>query len=285
MKNVVIIGAGPAGISAALYTARAGIKTTVIGKGVGTLAKADKIENYYGFAEPISGEKLELNGIAQAKRIGAEVIVDEVVGIGFNGKFTVKGAQKDYSADAVIIATGSSRQTPNIKGFTEFEGRGISFCAVCDGFFYKGKDVAVLGCCEYALAEALELLPIVKSVTLVTNGTESISKIPPQIKIITTKIKEFAGKKTLEKIIFEDGTKIRVDGLFTAIGVAGSIDLAKKMGAEVSGNKIIVDNKMATNIPGLFAAGDCTGGMLQVAKAVYQGAAAGTEVIKSLRNT
>jgi len=285
MKSVIIIGTGPAGVSAALYTIRAGIKTTVIGKGVGALEKAEKIENYYGFAEPISGWELSKNGIAQAKRMGVEIIVDEVVGINFDGRFSVKTTKGQFQADAAILTTGSSRQTPVIKGFTEFEGRGISYCAVCDAFFYKGKDVAILGCCEYALAEAYELLPVVKSITLVTNGIETIPKIPPEIKIIATKIKEFSGKKVLDKIIFEDGKKIKVDGLFVAIGVAGSIELAKKLGCRVSGNTIVVDNKMATNIPGLFAAGDCTGGMLQIAKAVYQGATAGTEVVKFFRNS
>lgn len=283
MKNVIIIGTGPAGVSAALYVARAGINTTVIGEGIGALAKAKKIENYYGFAEPVSGQELSESGISQAKRIGAEIINAEVVGINYDGTFAVKTTQKEYHADAVIIATGSSRQMPNIKGFSEFEGHGISYCAVCDAFFYKGKDVAVLGCCEYALAEALELLQVVRSVTILTDGVESIPKIPPEIKVITKKIKELSGKTELNKVIFEDGKKLNISGLFVAIGVAGSAELAKKLGANVSKNIIAVDNKMATNIPGLFAAGDCTGGMLQIAKAVYQGAVAGTEAVKFLK--
>ena len=284
MKNVVIIGTGPAGISAAIYTARAGIKTTVIGSGVGALEKAEKVENYYGFANPVTGKSLVLNGISQAKRLGAEIIRDEATGISYAEKFVIKTTKSEYKADAVILATGSARQSVNVNGLSKFEGRGISYCAVCDAFFYKGKDVAVLGCCEYALAEALELLPIAKSVTLLTHGVPAIPKIPPRIKIITTKIKEFAGDKTLEKVIFEDNTSIKLSGVFIAIGVAGSADLARKMGAEVSGNSIIVDANMATNIPGLYAAGDCTAGMRQIAKAVWQGAVAGTEVIKLLRS-
>jgi len=283
MGNVVIIGTGPAGISAALYTARAGIQTTVIGKGIGALEKAQKIENYYGFPEPVSGQDLIENGIAQAKRIGAEIVVDEAVGLGYADKLTVKTTKAEYAADCVILTTGSSRQTPNTKGLLEYEGRGVSYCAVCDAFFYKGKDVAILGCCEYALAEAIELLPVVNSVTLITNGVPPIPKIPPEIKIITTGIEEFAGNQTLEKVIFKDGTQLPVSGVFIAIGVAGSSALARKMGAEVNGNTIVVDSHMATNIPGLYAAGDCTGGMLQIVKAVYQGAVAGTEVIKHIR--
>jgi thioredoxin reductase (NADPH) len=283
--NVIIIGTGPAGISAALYTARAKIATTVIGKGAGALEKAGKIENYYGFPEPVTGQKLLAGGIEQAKRMGAEIVADEVLGLGYTDKLTVKTTAGEYRADCVILATGSSRQAPDIKGLLEYEGRGISYCAVCDAFFYKAKDVAVLGCCEYALSEAMELLPVVNSVTLVTNGELPIPRIPAEIKIITTGIEEFAGSQVVEKIVFNDGAAISVSGVFVAAGVAGSVELARKMGVETSGNTIVVDERMATNIPGLYAAGDCTGGMLQIAKAVYQGAAAGTEAVKYIRKT
>jgi len=128
-----------------------------------------------------------------------------------------------------------------------------------------------------------ELLPVVKSVTMITNGAAPIPNIPPQIKVITTGIQELAGGQVLEKVIFKDGSELAVSGVFIAIGVAGSADLARKMGAATNGNTIAVDEHMATNIPGLFAAGDCTGGMYQVAKAVYQGAVAGTEVVKYIR--
>lgn len=284
MGNVVIIGTGPAGISAALYTARAGIKTTVIGRGTGALEKAEKIENYYGLSGPVSGRELAQTGIEQAKRIGAEIISGEAVGLGYSDKLTVKTTVREYAADCVILATGASRQSPAVKGLSEYEGRGVSYCAVCDAFFYKNKDVAVLGSGDYALSEAMELLHVVNSVVLVTNSIVPDIKIPPEIKVITTGIKEFAGNQTLEKIIFKDGAEISVSGVFVASGVAGSAELARKMGAETNGNIIVVDGRMATNIPGLYAAGDCTGGMLQIAKAVYQGAVAGTEAVKYIRN-
>lgn len=281
--DVIIIGTGPAGISAGIYTARAGLHTLIIGASSGALAKADKIENYYGFATPVSGEKLLANGIEQAKKVGAEIINDQVLSIGFDEELTVKTESDKYSGKAVIIATGSNRTAPKIDGFTRFEGQGISYCAMCDAFFYKGKDVAVLGCCEYALHEAMELLPIAKSVTLLTNGVSPIPEIPKEIPIVTTKISAFEGRETLEMVRFLDGSVISVAGVFVAIGVAGSSDLAKKLGAETEGLRIIVDEDMATNIPGLYAAGDCTGGMMQIAKAVYEGAKAGTEAIKYIR--
>lgn len=283
MSDVIIIGNGPAGVSAALYTTRAGLNTTVIGKDGGALKKADKIENYYGFPEPISGKYLIENGISQAKRLGAKVVNDEVVGVGYTDKLTVSTTDGEHSADAVILATGYQRTVPKIAGVLEFEGKGISYCAVCDAFFYKGKDVAVLGCCEYALHEAMELLPVAKSVTIITNGSEPVENIPPEIKVITKQVVEFKGDEALSEVKFKDGTSIFVAGVFVAIGIAGSSDFARKLGAKTEGRNIVVDENMATNIPGLFAAGDCTGGMLQIAKAVYQGAQAGSEAVKHIR--
>jgi thioredoxin reductase (NADPH) len=267
MHDVIIIGTGPAGISAGIYTSRARLKTLIIGESGGALAKADKIENYYGFAEPISGDKLLNDGISQAQRVGAEIIADQVINLGYEDGFIVKTKSGDYQAQAVIIATGSNRTAPKIEGFTRFEGQGISYCAVCDAFFYRDK----------------ELLPIAKSVTLLTNGVPPIPEIPKEIPIIETEISSFEGNDTLDTVKFSDGSSLPLAGVFVAIGIAGSSDLAKKMGAETEGLKIVVDENMATNIPGLYAAGDCTGGMMQIAKAVYQGAKAGLEAIKFIR--
>ncbi len=283
-KEIIIIGCGPAGISAALYVHRSGVKTTVIGKDGGALLKTDEIENYYGFPEMITGRELVARGISQAKRLGVNVISDEVVDLGFGSKMQIKSTEKVYEADAVILATGASRQTPKIKGLSDFEGKGVSYCATCDAFFYKGKDVAVLGCCDYALHEAMELLPVARSVTLVTNGEKPIDHIPQEIRIITDQIAEFSGNGHLDRVTFKNGDALQVSGVFIAIGVAGSGDLAKKIGAETNKNRIVVDANMATNIPGLYAAGDCTGGILQISKAVYEGARAGTEAVKYLRS-
>lgn len=284
MSKVIIIGNGPAGISTALYTRRAGIDTKIIGKDYGALRKASEIENYYGFSKPISGRELIEEGIAGARRLGVDILRDEVVGITYSDKLIVKTKEGEYAADSVVIATGSSRAVPKVPGLKELEGRGVSYCAVCDAFFYRGKEVAVLGEGEYALHEAMELAATAGSVTILTNGKQPEALFTDQFNVITGKITTLTGDGTLEAVHFEDGSSLSVSGLFVAVGVAGSTDLAKKIGAATENNRILVDENMATNIPGLYAAGDCTGGLLQISKAVYEGAKAGTEVIKYLRN-
>ena len=281
MKNIIIIGAGPAGVSASLYTVRAGFETTVIAKKGGGLYKAEKIENYYGFRDAISGRELYENGIEGAKRLGVKFVESEVVGMGFSDKFTVKTEENEYSADAVIIATGSKRTKPNIN-VDEFEGKGVSYCAVCDAFFYRGKDVAVLGYSNYALHEASELWNVANSVTLLTNGEDTEIE-NEHLKINKKKIKELQGNGVLEKVVFQDGSDLKICGLFIALGTAGSTDLARKMGIETNGNNIVTIENGATNIPGIFAAGDCTGGLLQISKAVYDGAKAGISAVNFLR--
>lgn len=285
MTDILIIGSGPAGISAALYAARAGMDTLVVSSGQSALFKAHMIENYYGGSIP--GDELYEKGIAQAKELGIEIKEDQVVGLGFDGDFIVTGEKSQYKAKAVIISTGSSRKAPPLPGLSEFEGRGVSYCAVCDGFFHRGKNVAVLGSGTYALHEAMELSPIAEGVTILTDGQTPEFSLPDSvtnISVDTGKIKELTGEELLSSVVFEDGKALDVSGVFVAIGTAGSSDLARKLGAVTEGTKIAVNGEMATNIPGLYAAGDCTPGMLQVAKAVYQGAEAATSAIKFVRS-
>lgn len=154
------------------------METTIIGSGLGALGKAEKIENYYGFAEPVDAKELVAAGIAQAKRAGVNYIEDEVVGIGFGQKLMVSTKTNSYEADYVVLSTGASRSTPPIPGLRELEGHGVSYCAVCDAFFYRGKDVAVLGSGEYAMHEAGELLPVVGSVTILTTAPSSPASCP-----------------------------------------------------------------------------------------------------------
>lgn len=285
MAKVVIIGSGPAGVSAALYTARAGIDTTVLTRGPGALARAEGIENYYGVPGPVSGAELERRGIEGAKAVGVQFVEAEAVGLTFTDKLTVETLSGDYPADAVILATGASRAAPPIPGLKALEGHGVGYCATCDAFFYRGKDVAVLGSGEYALHEASALLPLAKSATLLTGGAPLTAEFPPEIALCTEKVEAILGEEAgkVTGVRLAGGRELPLDGVFVALGVAGSTALARKMGAEVDGNRIVVDEHMMTTVPGLFAAGDCTGGLLQVAKAVYEGAMAGNEAAKALR--
>ncbi|MBP8994163.1 MAG: FAD-dependent oxidoreductase [Bacteroidales bacterium] len=284
MKNVFIIGGGPAGVSAALYTSRAGVETFIISKDKGALAKAEKIENYYGLEKPIKGSELVEIGINQAKKIGATLIDDEVIGLSYENNFVIETKNTKYNADALIIATGSSRAKPKITGLKEYEGKGVSFCAVCDAFFYRNKDVAVLGNSDYAIHEAQTLIQTSKSVTILTNGEKMLAKVPENISVDTRKIKSIEGKdEVISHILFEDMSILDLSGLFIAVGIAGSGDLARKIGAEADEKKIIIDANMCTSIPGLFAAGDCTGGLQQICKAVYEGGKAGLEAVKFLK--
>ena len=267
-KNIVIIGGGPAGVSAALYAVRAGIDTTLLVHGSSALEKAECIENYYGFPGGISGSELLEKGLEQARTLGADVREEEVVGLGFGEKLEVKTTEQIYSADAVILAMGSQRKAPAIEGIKEFEGSGVSYCAVCDGFFYRGKTVAVLGSGDYAANERSELEPLAAEVI----ALEDIDAI-----------ERFSGDTQIRKVEFKDGTSLDIDGLFIAFGTAGAGDLAKKLGIMTEGSRIIVDENRATNVPGVYAAGDCTGGLLQVSKAVADGAIAATSAIKYLR--
>ena len=283
MPNIVIIGSGPAGVSAALYAARAGVETTVLTKGPGALDRAELIQNYYGFAEPISGAELERRGIEGAKALGVQFVTTEAVGLTYMDKLTVETLAGDFPADAVILATGASRAAPHIPGLAGLEGHGVSYCATCDAFFYRGRDVAVLGSGEYALHEVQALLPVVKSVTLLTNGSPLTASFPPEVTVCPEKVNAILGEERVSGVELSGGKTVALSGVFVALGVAGSTALARKLGAEVDGNHILVDEHMQTTLPGLYAAGDCTGGLLQVAKAVYEGALAGTEAAKALR--
>lgn len=285
MVDVIIIGNGPAGVSAALYTKRANLETLVIGKDYGSLTKAERIENYYGLLENISGKELVELGLKQLEELNIDYINEEVIVINSEDNvFKVITNKNEYDTKSVIIATGLSRVNSNLEGIKEYEGKGVSYCAICDGFFFKDKDVAVLGSGEYAIHEIQELLPIVKSVSVLTNGKEKINLRDDRVKVYDKNVKKVTGKDRLQKIEFEDDTTIDISALFIAEGSASSVDFARRMGAIVDGKNIVVDDNFMTNIPGLFAAGDCIGGLLQISKAVSDGAKAGISAINYIRN-
>ncbi|MCI8616980.1 MAG: FAD-dependent oxidoreductase [Clostridia bacterium] len=290
MYDVIIIGAGPAGISASLYTIRSNLKTLLIYKEKSALEKATKIENYYGFENGINGEELYKKGIEQARELGAEILNEEVTSIQIeiteNKKqaFKVQTLNNEFIAKSVILATGNKKNKPDIQKIDEYEGKGISYCAMCDGFFYRNRDVAIIGNGDYAISEAMELQNIVKTVKILTNGQEMPEYRGENIDIIDKTIKSFSGENKVENIEFSDNSKINIDGVFIAQGVAGSTEFAKKIGAQIQNDKIVVNENMETTVKGLYACGDCTGGLYQISKAVYEGTKAGIQVIKYLKN-
>lgn len=283
MYDVIIIGAGPAGVSAAVYAKRGALNVLVIAKDTGTLEKAKKIENYYGF-KSITGEELYRNGLEQLKHLNIELVKDEVVQLNYTNKFEVTTVNNVFESKYVVLATGVSRNVPNIRGIKEFEGKGVSYCAICDAFFYRNKNVAVLGSGNYAIHEAEILKPVAKSVTLLTNNEKLVENRDIDLNVNEKKIREVRGYDKVDEVVFDDDTKEKVNGIFVAIGTASTNDLARKIGARVENNNILVNENLETNVPGLYACGDCTGGILQISKATYEGTKVGLEIINKIKN-
>ena len=283
MYDVIIIGAGPAGISASLYAKRANKSVLVLYHGESQLEKAHMIDNYYGFVGGITGQQLYDDGIKQARELGVEVKNEQVTHIQMTASMTyeVVADSATYESKTLILATGNKKIRPNIKGVADFEGKGVSYCAICDGFFYRKKTVAVLGNGEYALSEAGDLENIAAKVYIITDGLEAPQT--DKFEVITKKIAEVRGDAKISTVVFDDGSELTIDGLFVALGVAGGADFAKKLGISLDGDSIQVNAHMSTNIPGVYSCGNVTGGLLQVCKAVYEGAEAGLSAVKYLK--
>ena len=281
MVDVVIIGAGPAGISAALYAKRANKNVLVIYNGESNLEKAEKIDNYYGFENGITGKELYDAGIRQAKNLGVEVKEEEVLNLELTlDGFSVKTVDNVYEAKTCIIATGNKKLRPNIDGIVEFEGKGVSYCAICDGFFYRKKNVVVIGNGKFAVSEAKDLENIVADVKILTDGNSMMAN--STFEIVDKKIAKILGDEKVRAVEFTDGSKLDVDGIFVALGEAGGSDFAKKLGVILDKDSIKVDENMATNVDGLYSCGNSNGGLLQVCKAVHEGAVAGLSAVKYL---
>ncbi len=273
MKRVVIVGSGPAGLTAAIYAARANLDTTVIAGLTygGQLMLTSDVENFPGFAEGIQGPELMAAMRAQAERVGAKVIDQDVERVDFSKRpFTLNTDSDTYTADAVIIATGAAAKWLDIPSETRLRGRGVSTCATCDGFFYRGQDVAVIGGGDSALEEALYLSHIVNKVKLIhRRDAFRGSKIMQQRALSNPKI-EVLFNTGIEEILGEDdvtGLRVRdiisgqtrdlaVSGVFVAIGhepntgvFRDKIDLDEKGYVRLIGES-------HTNVHGVFVAGD-----------------------------
>lgn len=287
--DTIIIGGGPAGTTAAIYTKRLNLNTMIIKKDNGVLENIGYVENYYGFINPILGKELVGNGIKQAKRLGCHIISDEVIEVTKDAKFfEIKTILKTYTTKTVVLAMGIKKNKLKIKNLDKFLGNGVSYCAICDGFFFKNKNIVVIGSGYYAINEINILKNIVNKIYVIDidNNKSILDFQSEKITIIKKNIKEISGDNFIEKIIFEDNTTLlEISGIFIAQGHMSSNELAIKLGINVSekNNCIIVDQKMQTNINGMFAVGDCTGSPYQISKAVYEGMIAAFNINKYIQ--
>ncbi len=295
--DVLIIGAGPAGFTAAIYAARFGLETLILSKDLGgNMALTDLIENYPGFPEGISGSELTARMHEHVKRLGVDIVFDEVERIDpaecayYEGpcKFTVKTKNgKEYRAKTIIIAVGAAPRKLKVPGEEELTGKGVSYCATCDGPLFKGKKVVVVGGGNTALQEALYLKSIGVDVTLVHRRQKfradkilqdrfKESGIPA---ILDTVVTEIIGKDKVEAVRLKnvktgEEKEMKVDGVFIFIGYEPKTDFVKHLGITDDYGYIPVDMHMRTKVPGIFAAGDITNVFKQIAVAVGQGAIA-----------
>ncbi|GAA3226936.1 thioredoxin-disulfide reductase [Streptomyces sp. NPDC006186] len=276
VRNVIIIGSGPAGYTAALYTARASLKPLVFEGAVtagGALMNTTEVENFPGFRDGIMGPELMDNMRAQAERFGAELIPDDVVSVDLTGeiKTVTDTAGTVHRARAVIVTTGSQHRKLGLPNEDALSGRGVSWCATCDGFFFKDQDIAVIGGGDTAMEEATFLSRFAKSVTVVhRRDTLRASKAMQERAFADPKIK-FVWDSEVAEILGEQklaGLKLRnvktgelsdlpVTGLFIAIGHDPRTELFKgQLDLDEEGYLKVASPSTRTNIPGVFAAGD-----------------------------
>lgn len=294
MYDIIIIGCGVAGMTAALYAKRANKKVLVLEKNNygGKIINTIDIENYPG-ENHISGYDLATKLYNQITELGVEVKYEEVISISLGDSIKkIETKDNNYTSSAIIIATGSRTRKLNIELEDKFIGKGISYCATCDGSFYKDKDVCVVGGGNTALEEALYLSNIAKKVYLVHRRDKFrgdsllVNKVieKDNIEIIYNgNITKLKGEEKLESIIIDDGIEIKVDGLFIAIGYDPNNDIFKNI-VELDENGYIISDELChTNIDGIFVAGDNRSKSLrQLVTATSDGAIASTEAIKYL---
>ena len=265
MRNCVIIGAGPAGMNAALYLKRGGIEPIIIESDVpgGEMLKTYKIENYLGY-ESIDGGELALKMSKQVKDLGVKIIRDKVVKVSSGNKFVIKCENNEFVSDYVIVATGRIPRKLGLKNESELTGRGISYCAVCDGAFYKDKEVAIIGGGDSALTEALYLSDLcLKVYVLARKDLRASDVLQNRVKnkdniviLKNVEVSEILGNDKLSSILLNNGDRLDVSGMFIAIGGNPELSFLDSLGVELVNGYIKTNNRMESNIKGLYAAGD-----------------------------
>ncbi len=305
--NVVIIGGGPAGLTAAIYTGRALLSTLLLEKAVpgGQLNETDFIENFPGFEEKTSAPELMQQMRKQAERLGTEILLDEVTGIEpTSHHYRIKGARREFETRSVIIATGSRPREISADGVKRLKGKGVSYCATCDGYFFQGKKILEVGAGDSGLTEALFLTKFVESVGIIVRHQRSdphaLRASPilkkqaqehPKITFLWNKVVDkVVGEKRLTGVLLKDLTtgeveEAKVDGLFINIGHLPETDFLQGTLNLDEHGYIITDDRLRTNLPGVFAAGDArivTSRYAQAVIAAGDGAIAAIEAEKYL---
>ncbi|WP_117237688.1 thioredoxin-disulfide reductase [Thermus sediminis] len=271
--DVVVIGGGPAGLTAGIYAGRGGLKTVIVEKGLpgGQIAQTEEVENYPGFPEGISGPELASRMVQQAERFGARIVMDEVLGVEkVEGGFLVRGFERSYPAKAVIIATGANPKKLGVPGEERFYGRGVSTCATCDGYFYRDKEVVVVGGGDAAVEEGLFLTKFVRKVTLVHRRDELRANKLAQARAFQNPRMHFLFSHVVTEILGEEAvTGVRLknlktgeeyvyptDGVFVFIGHEPNTAFLKGVVELRPDGYIAVQDEVFTSVPGIFAAGD-----------------------------
>lgn len=271
--DVIIVGGGPAGFTAALYSSRANLKTLLIERffAGGQMATTEVMENYPGFENPVNGIDLAMQMEAQAKRFGAEVVYDEVTELQLEGEIkTAKTPYNEYQGKTIILSMGASPRALGVKGEGTFKGRGVSYCATCDGALYRNMDVAIVGGGDTAVEDANYLSRMCNKVYLIHRRDElrAVKVLQekifsnPKIEILWDSVVDgILGRDTVEKIIVknvkdEKLKTIDVTGVFVAVGSRPNIKLVQDKVKLSDYGYILTDEYMRTNIPGVFACGD-----------------------------
>jgi thioredoxin reductase (NADPH) len=296
--DVIIIGGGPAGLTAGLYTSRAGLKSLLLERGMlgGQMVNATLVENYPGFPEGIAGSELGSLMHQQAVRYGLEVVTAEAIGISQEQPYySISTAEGSLEASAIIIAAGSEYRKLEVAGEERLSGRGVSYCATCDGFFFRNREVAVVGGGDTAITDALELSQHASKVYVIHRrdqlragkALQERAFAHPKLEFIwDTVVEEVSGDKVLEELKLrhvKTGRQftLKVNGVFVAVGLMpNSRSFFNIMELDDAGY-IVIDETMATSVPGIFAAGDIRrNSPRQIAAAVGDGVTAAMSAFK-----
>jgi len=271
--DVVIIGGGPAGLTAGIYAGRGGLKTVIVEKGLpgGQIAQTEEVENYPGFPEGISGPELAGRMVQQAEKFGARIVMDEVQGLEKTEEgFLVRGFERNYPARVVIIATGANPRKLQVPGEEKFYGRGVSTCATCDAFFYRDKEVVVVGGGDAAVEEGLFLTKFARKVTLVHRRDELRANKMAQARAFQNPKMHFLFSHVVTEILGEEqvtGVRLKnlktgeeyvypTDGVFVFIGHEPNTGFLKGVVELRPDGYVAVRDEVFTSVPGIFAAGD-----------------------------